>query len=115
MIDNYTMVKRVELEVSNIQKANDRNFIFYIFESLLNSLLKDNKSVQHVGFEREKDYWSIKFDLNVGRFGDLTWILCKENLNCIAETEDNVDITINEIEELGSGTTYKLLRYRGVM
>lgn len=111
MIEKIEMCKHIEIRVSNIKKANDRDFIFYIYESLLNSLFNENKAVKHIYCLRETDYWDINFDLTVGRLGDLTWILCKENLNCIAETEDNIDITINEIEEVGSGTTYKLVKY----
>ena len=110
--DNNIMTKKLEISVRNINKANDKNFIFYIYESLLNNLFKENKSVRHIYCLREKDFWEIRFDLIVGKYGDLTWILCKENLNCIAETEDNIDITINEIEQFGSGTTYKMIKYQ---
>lgn len=110
MIEMNKMTKRIKLEVSNIDKAQDKNFVFYIYESLLDNLLNDNKSVSKIYCLRESDNWKIEFDLKIGRHGDLTWVLMRENLYLIAETEPEVSVRIIDIEDEGTGVIYILKR-----
>ena len=105
------MTKRIKIKVSEIDKAKDKNFVFYIYESLLNNLLYENKSVSHIYCLREKNEWNIEYTLKIGRMGDLTWCLMRENLYLIAETEPNVIISIIDIEDEGTGVIFNLRPY----
>ena len=111
MIEQKEMTKRIKLNVTNIEKAKDRNFVFYIYDSLLNSLLSNNDAVKHIYCLKEQNEWNIEFDLTIGKRGDFTWVLMRENLACIAETEPDVNITIYDIEDAGCGVVYKMYRH----
>lgn len=110
MIENREMTKRIKINVSDIDKAQDRNFVFYVYESLLNSLLNDNAAVSHIYCLKQQDKWDIEFDLLVGKKGDFTWVLMRENLACIAESEPDVKITIIDIEDSGTGVIFTMGR-----
>lgn len=112
MIDKHEMTKKIKVTVSNIREAKDKNFVFYIYDSLLENLLNEgNTAVSHVSFEKDKNEWDIGFDLKVSKIGDLTWVLMRENLACIIETEPKVTIKIQDEESEGTGVMYIMQRY----
>ena len=112
MIETQQMTKRIKVKITNIEKAKDKNFITYIYESLLNNLLQDNPAVSHVYCLREPNECNLEYTLKVGRQGDFTWCLMRENLYLIAETEPDVAITIIDIEEEGTGVVFTMGRLK---
>ena len=104
------MTKDVEIKASNIKKARDKKYVFDTYENILDSIY-DFNCVSKLKFDKDTDSFHIEFDLKVCRGGDLLWILIKEYLITILETEANVDIEIMEREQKGIGVVYKMYRY----
>ncbi len=105
------MTKQITVTVTNISKTKDKKYIFETYENILNSILDFTSITSNVSFEKDKDYFKIDFMMKISKTGDILWILIKEFLSCIKETEDQVQITIDEVEQNGIGMTYKLYRY----
>ena len=106
------MEKRVSLMIDNITKANDQNFVYYTIDNIIETLYDWEGTVTRVHFDRTPTSFAIFFYLKVCKNGDLLWVLLKEFLSTILETEENVDITIDEVEEDGNGMTIKLFKYK---
>ena len=104
------MTKEIEITVKRIKKAKDKTYVFYTYENIINSIF-DYDCVSKLKFDKDTDSFHIEFDLKVCRGGDLLWILIKEYLITILETEANVDIEIMEREQKGIGVAYKMYRY----
>lgn len=104
------MTKEIEINVKRIKKAKDKTYVFYTYENIINSIF-DYDCVSKLKFDKDTDSFHIEFDLKVCRGGDLLWILIKEYLITILETEANVDIEIMEREQKGIGVVYKMYRY----
>ena len=104
------MNKEIEINVKRIKKAKDKTYVFYTYENIINSIF-DYDCVSKLKFDKDTDSFHIEFDLKVCRCGDLLWILIKEYLITILETEANVDIEIMEREQKGIGVVYKMYRY----
>lgn len=106
------MEKRLMVEVSNIGLANDKKFVFETFDNIINSLLDYEGIATNISFNKSADSFDIRFNLKVCKTGDLIWVLIKEFLSCVNQTEENVSIIINEEEDSQYGTSYKFLRYK---
>ena len=106
------MTKKITLIVDGIKKANDKPYIFDIYSTILTSLNDYFGTASNIFFDKTEDSFIIKFTLKVCRTGDMLWILFKELLQCIRESEDKVDISISEVEQNGLGTVYKLYKYK---
>lgn len=104
------MTKELEINVKRIKKAHDKKYCFETYESILSSIF-DFECVSNLKFDKDTDSFHIEFDMKVCRGGDLLWILIKEYLSTIIETEANVDIEITEREQKGIGVVYKMYRY----
>ena len=107
-----TMTKRISVMVENITKAEDQNFVYYTIDSIIDTLYDWEGVVTQIHFDRTPSSFAIFFHLKVCKDGDLLWVLLKEFLSTILETEENVDITIDEVEEDGNGMTIKLFKYK---
>lgn len=105
------MEKQLMVEVTNINNAQDKKFCFETFDSIINSLLDFEGIATKIRFNKTDDAFDIRFNLKVCKTGDMIWVLIKEFLSCISQTEENVNIIINEEENDQYGTTYKFLRY----
>ena len=104
------MTKELEINVKRIKKAHDKKYCFETYESILSSIF-DFDCVSNLKFGKDTDSFHIEFNMKVCRGGDLLWILIKEYLSTIIETEANVDIEITEREQKGIGVVYKMYRY----
>ena len=104
------MTKELEINVKRIKKAHDKKYCFETYESILSSIF-DFDCVSNLKFDKDTDSFHIGFNMKVCRGGDLLWILIKEYLSTILETEANVDIEITEREQKGIGVVYKMYRY----
>lgn len=104
------MTKEIEINVKRIKKAHDKKYCFETYESILSSIF-DFDCVSNLKFDKDTDSFHIEFNMKVCRGGDLLWILIKEYLITILETESNVDIEITEREQKGIGVVYKMYRY----
>ena len=104
------MTKELEINVKRIKKAHDKKYCFETYESILSSIF-DFDCVSNLKFDKDTDSFHIEFNMKVCRGGDLLWILVKEYLSTILETEANVDIEITEREQKGIGVVYKMYRY----
>ena len=104
------MTKEIEINVKRIKKAHDKKYCFETYESILSSIF-DFECVSNLKFDKDTDSFHIEFNMKVCRGGDLLWILIKEYLSTIIETEANVDIEITEREQKGIGVVYKMYRY----
>ena len=104
------MTKEIEINVKRIKKAHDKKYCFETYESILSSIF-DFDCVSNLKFDKDTDSFHIEFNMKVCRGGDLLWILIKEYLSTIIETESNVDIEITEREQKGIGVVYKMYRY----
>lgn len=106
------MTKQIKVIIDNIKKSNDKNFIEEVCDNILESLNDCNKEATKILFEKNKNTFFVKFNLHVSKNGDLLYILIREWLNLCIETEPNLFISINEIEEHSEkGVTYKLFSY----
>lgn len=106
------MTKRVEIKGSNLTKANDKEYVFSTYEYLLELLFKYSNIIKNVQFGRSPNEFYLSFNIKICQTGDLLWILFKEFLQTIKETEENVELSISEVDEGNkSGVTYKFYKY----
>ena len=100
------MTKEIEINADNIRKAKDKRYVFDTYENIIDSIF-DFDCASNLTFEKDNNSFHIKFDLMVCKSGDLLWVLIKEWLYTIIETEHDVSIRITEIEsESNFGVTY---------
>lgn len=104
------MQKRLELCADDINHARDKSFVNFVYESLIDIILSNSES-SDLDFCKNAKSFKISFNLRVSKEGDLLWMLCKEFMSLIKQTEEKVQLQINEIEEDGDGTTYKIFKY----
>ena len=104
------MTKDVEIKASNIKKAKDKKYVFDTYESILDAIF-DFDCVSNIRFEKDNNSFNIRFDLKICKSGDLLWVLIKEFLSTIKQTEEYVELQIDEVEPDGIGMTYRLYRY----
>lgn len=106
------MTKQIKIVIDNIKKAKDKNFIDEICNNILDSLNDWENEATKIFFERDKNTFIVKYNLRVSKTGDLLSVLIREWLNLCIETEPNLFISINEIEEHApKGVTYKIFSY----
>lgn len=105
------MTKEIHIVASNVSAAKDRKFCFDTYEKILDSVMNASKIVFNLSFDKTKDSFTINFGCKVCQEGDWLWILIKEYLSCIFETESKVSILIDEIEQDGNGVTYRMHKY----
>lgn len=104
------MVKEIEVKANNIRKAKDRKYVFETYENIIDSIY-DFDCASDLSLEKTQDEFYIKFNLKVCKSGDLLWILIKEWLSTIKQTEEQVELEISEREQDGTGITYRLYKY----
>lgn len=106
------MTKQIKIVIDNIKKSNDKNFVDEICNNILDSLNDWENEATKIFFERDKNTFIVKYNLRVSKTGDLLSVLIREWLNLCIETEPNLFISINEIEEHApKGVTYKIFSY----
>ena len=111
-IKTMIMTKRVRLTIDNIKKADDRQYVNEIYESILNSLYDFENTISNISLLKSNDTSVITFNVKVSKMGDLVLVLIKEFLSCLLETEPNIGISISEIEEgERKGITYRFFNY----
>jgi hypothetical protein len=104
------MTKEIEIKARNIRKAKDKKYVFETYESILSSIF-DFDCVSNLKFDKDEDGFNIRCSLKVSKSADMLWILIKEFMSCIKQTEENVELEISEREQDGIGITYKLYAY----
>jgi hypothetical protein len=104
------MTKEIELKARNIKKAHDKKYCFETYESILSSIF-DFDCVSNLKFDKDQDGFTIRCTLKVSKSADMLWILIKEFMSCIKQTEEQVELEISEREQDGIGVTYKLYAY----
>ncbi len=106
------MQKRVNVRIEQIKKANDKIYIYDTLDTIIDTLHDFEKIVSNISFFREQNVFLLKFELKISKTADILWVLIKEFLNTIYETEPNLEISISEIDEgCERGTTYKFFNY----
>ena len=106
------MTKQIKIVIDNIRKSHDKNFVDEICNNILDSLNDWENEATKIFFERDKNTFIVKYNLRVSKMGDLLGCLIREWLNLCIETEPNLFISINEIEEHApKGVTYKIFSY----
>ena len=106
------MDKRISVMVDNITKANDRPFVYSTIDNIIEGIYDFEGIATRIHLDRSASSFAIFFNLKICRDGDLLWVLIKEYLATLLETESKLDITIDEVEEDGTGTTIKLYKYK---
>lgn len=104
------MSKEIEIKVTNIRRSKDKKYIFETFENIIESLF-DFDCASNLKFNKDDNSFNIDFMLKVCKSGDMLWILIKEWLVTILESEQYVDVEITEREQSGIGIVYKMYRY----
>ena len=104
------MTKDIEIKARNIKKAHDKKYCFETYESILSSIF-DFDCVSNLKFDKDPDGFNIRCTLKVSKSADMLWILIKEFMSCIKQTEEQVELEISEREQEGIGVTYKLYAY----
>lgn len=106
------MTKHIKLRVERILKCADKKYVNDVIDSIIDSLHDFPNTVERIGLERDNDTFIVTFDLRVSKTGDMVFILIKEWLNTIYETEPNAELSISEIEQDSKiGVTYKFFNY----
>lgn len=106
------MQKHIKVTVDNIKKCKDKKFIEEICNNILEALNDWDRETSKILFEKDKNTFIVKFNLQVSKTGDLLSVLIREWLNLCIETEPKLFISINEIEEHAKqGVTYKIFSY----
>ena len=107
-----TMQKRVKITANNINKAQDKQYVFYTYELMIKSLYDYQDIVTKIFFDKTDGSFTLAFTLKICKTGDMLWILMKEFLSTILETENKVAISISEVDEgCKSGIIYKFYNY----
>lgn len=105
------MTKQMMIVGENLKSAKDKNYIQYTYDNIINSLLDYEGVATHIEFDKNDDTFKIKFNLKICKHGDLLLVLILEYLKTILETEDNVNITVNEQEQSTRGIIYRIYKY----
>ena len=106
------MKKRINITADNISKAKDKQYVFYTYELMIKSLYDYQDIVTKIFFDKTCSSFTLSFTLKICKTGDMLWILMKEFLSTILETEDKVAISISEVYEgCKSGIIYKFYNY----
>lgn len=106
------MDKQININVNSISKAKDKKYVFDIYDKMIDCILSNSKIISGLEFISTKTDFNIQFKCKVCIDGDFLWVMLKEYLSCIAETEPNIEIIIDDIEQTGEGVTYKMYKYR---
>jgi hypothetical protein len=104
------MSKDIQIKVTNIKKSKDRKYIFETCENIIESLFEYD-CASNLKFNKDDNSFNIDFVLQICKSGDMLWILLKEWLVTILESEQYVDVEITEREQSGIGIVYKMYRY----
>lgn len=105
------MIKRLTIKADNIIKCKDKNFVFYVYDQMIDSLFDFSNIISKLQFTKTDDQFIIQFNLKVCRDADLLWILIKEWLSLIVETELLINIKIIETEDLDNFSIEYNLKY----
>ena len=93
-------------------KAKDTNFVNETLEAIVESLFDWPDTISNIIVDKNKEAFYVKFNLKCSKTGDLCWMLMKDWMSLIAETEEKLDISIDEAEQDGSRMIYKFIAYR---
>lgn len=107
------MTKHIKLRIERITKCKDKKYVDDVIDSIIDSLHDFPNTVEKIGLCRNKDMFIVKFDLKVSKLGDLVWMLVKEFMSTIYETEPLIELSISETEDKAqTGITYKFFTYK---
>lgn len=106
------MTRRLTICCDNINKASDKNFIFMTYDLMLEMLLDHDDTVSNIKFDKTNNSFFLMFTLKVSKKGDLIRILMQDYLSTILETEDKVNITLDDVEEGEKGVRYHIFAYK---
>lgn len=104
------MTKSIEIKADNIRKAKDQKYVFETYENIIESIMEFD-CASKLAFNKDKDSFLIDFDLKICKSADILWILIKEWLSTIAETEEFVKLSIIEQEQKGIKMIFNIQRY----
>jgi hypothetical protein len=106
------MTKKIKVIIDNINRAKDRKYVNETIDAIVDSLHDFPNTISNIGLYRDKQTFYTTFNLKVSKIGDMAFVLIQEFLSCIKQTEQNVDITIDSVEDGNVGVTYKIYSYR---
>lgn len=104
------MYKELTIEANNIKKSRYKEFVFSSYENIIHSIFEYN-CVSKLKFEKEDESFRISFNMKISKEADLLWILIKDYLASIIETDDQVQLEITEIEQNGTTIVYRLYNH----
>lgn len=104
------MTKYIEIKARNIKKARDKKYCFDTYEDMLSAILQSGCAYRTT-FEKDIDGFNIRTTFKICKQSDMLWILIKEYMSCIKQTEEQVELEISEREQDGIGIVYKLYAY----
>ena len=105
------MTKKIKVIIENIQRAKDKHYVNDTIDAIVDSLHDFPNTISNIGLYRDKQTFYTTFNLKVSKIGDMVFVLIQEFLSCIKQTEQNVDITIDSVEDGNVGVTYKIYSY----
>lgn len=105
------MIKRLTIKADNIIKCKDKKFVFYVYDQMIDSLFDFSNIISNLQFNKTDKEFTIKFDLKICHDGDILWILIKEWLSLIVETELTINVKIIETEDLNNFSIEYNLKY----
>lgn len=106
------MTKKIRIVIDDVRKSEDANFVNETVNNIIESLYDHPKDVSKILIDKTRNSYIIEFQLRVSKTGDLIFILIKEWLALLLETEHNILISLTETEENADiGITYKFFIY----
>lgn len=105
------MIKNIRIRIDSINKAKDKPYVNEVCDNILESLYDNDSIVSGIGISRQPNFFYLTFALKVSKTADILMVLIREWCSCISQTEENIAIVINEIEEDGQGISYRLYKY----
>ena len=106
------MTKQISLILEHLNKADDTKYVEETIDAIIESLYDFTSFVTNIDLYRTRSEFRISYDLKICKTGDSIWMLCKEFLSCIRETEQFIDVTIEETEDNETMLQYKLYTYK---
>jgi len=106
------MTKRIRLTCDNIKKANDKDFVFKTFDNMIDALYDFESVTSNLRFDKTNNSFIIMVTLKISKTADMLWVLLKEYMSLLRESENNINMSITEIDEgSDTGITYKIFSY----
>lgn len=96
------MQKTVKVHCTHIDMCKDKRFVVDACKNMLNAVINEDEA-QNISFNDTYTSFNLKYDIRQCFNADMLLILLKEWIALIVETERNMHVSLEEIEEDGAG------------